>query len=372
MKQWKRLFALATAGLLLLAGCNGDKSAIGIIGGADGPTAIFVTESDKSAAPEAQPSGEEKVLNLFTWVDYFPDDILEEFSAQTGMKINYSTFESNEEMLMKVQSGGEYDLVLASDYIIEIARQQDQLLPLDKEKIPNFKNINPAFQSKFFDPENQYTVPYAAGIPLIIYNPQMVDFEVTGYEDLWNPAFKDSVVVMDDARNVIGLTLKTLGKGLNETDPAVLAQAQEKLQTLWPNIRALDYNTPYNLMISGETAIGYMFTSQVITALNENPELKVVFPKEGLGFGIDACFVPAKAPHPENAMAFLDFILEGERSAHITDQIYYISCNSAATEYLSNQALVIPDEAIKGAEFIQDVGEATQLYNDIWTQFKQG
>ena len=146
---------------------------------------------------------------------------------------------------------------------------------------------------------------------------------------------------------------------------------REKLLTMRPNIRALDYNTPYNLMLSGETSVGYMFTSQVLTVLNENPNFEVVFPKEGLGFGIDSCFIPAKAPHADNAHAFLDFILDGERSAHITDQIYYISCNSAATPYLSNQALVIPDEAIAGAEFIMDVGETADLYNDIWTEFKQ-
>lgn len=315
---------------------------------------------------------EEKVLNIFTWANYFPQDVLDEFTAATGVKINYSTFETNEEMLMKLQSGGEYDIVLASDYIVDIARGENLIAKLDKEKIPNFKNINPAFQGNFFDETNEYTIPYAAGIPLLIYNPAMTgDVEIKGFDDLWNPAFADSVVVMDDARNVIGLTLKTMGESFNVTDPAALNAAKEKLLTLKPNIRALDYSTPYNLMISGETAVGYMFTSQVITALNGNPDLKVVFPEEGLGFGIDSCFVPAKAPHADNAMAFLDFILDGKRSAHITDQIFYISCNSAATEYLTNTALIIPDEAIEGAEFIKDVGEATSLFNDIWTEFKQ-
>ncbi len=368
MKQIKRIFTalLAACTLAAASGCNGDSaSSSQIIGGADGPTSIVLTNDPRPAE-----GGEEKVLNIFTWATYFPDDILAEFTEQTGIKINYSNFSSNEEMLMKLEAGGEYDLVLASDYIIDIARGENLLAQLDQSKIPNFGNINPAFQGKFYDPENQYTVPYAAVIPLLIYNPDMVDFEVKGFEDLWNPAFADSIVVMDDARNVIGLTLKTLGKSLNETDPAVLDQAKEKLFSLKPNIRALDYDSPYNLMLSGETAIGYMFTSQIITALNENPNLKVVFPEEGLGFGIDSCFIPAQAPHPDNAHQFLDFILDGQRSAHITDQIYYISCNSAASEYLENQALVIPDEAIEGAEFMQDVGSATQTYNDIWAEFK--
>ena len=227
MKQIKRIFTalLAACTLAAASGCNGDSaSSSQIIGGADGPTSIVLTNDPRPAE-----GGEEKVLNIFTWATYFPDDILAEFTEQTGIKINYSNFSSNEEMLMKLEAGGEYDLVLASDYIIDIARGENLLAQLDQSKIPNFGNINPAFQGKFYDPENQYTVPYAAGIPLLIYNPDMVDFEVKGFEDLWNPAFADSIVVMDDARNVIGLTLKTLGKSLNETDPAVLDQAKEKL-----------------------------------------------------------------------------------------------------------------------------------------------
>ncbi len=342
MKMMKRtLVLIMAAALLLLSGCGGSAK-------------------------------KDDTLNIYTWADYFPADICEEFTEQTGIAINYNTFESNEEMLMKLQAGGEYDIVLASDYIIDIARQEGLIKKLDKEKIPNFGNIDPQFQSKFYDPENEYTVPYAAGIPLIIYNPDMVgDVQIKGYEDLWNPAFADSVVVMDDARNVIGITLKTMGKSFNETDPAVLEEAKAKLLTLKPNIRALDYSTPYNLMIGGETAVGYMFTSQVITVLNEKPDFKVVYPEEGLGFGIDNIFVPEKAPHADNAFRFLNFILDGKRSAHITDQIFYISCNKAAAEHLQNQALTIPDGAADSAEFIQDVGDAAQIYNDIWTEFKQ-
>lgn len=347
---------LACALTIGMAGCGGSNA------------------SSSQPADPADAAGEENVLNVFTWANYFPDDILEEFTAQTGIKVNYATFESNEEMLMKLSSGGDYDVVLASDYIIDMARQQDLLWALDKEQIPNYANLNPAFQSKYYDPDNAYTVPYAAGVPLLIYNPALIgDVQITGFEDLWNPALQDSVVVMDDARNVIGLTLKTMGKSFNETDPAALEQAKEKLMQLKGNIRALDYSTPYNLMISGETSVGYMFTSQIITALNENPDLQVVFPKEGVGFGIDSCFVPAAAPHKQNAAAFLNFILEPERSAKITDEIFYLSCNQAATPYLKTMPIEIPSESIEKGEFIMNVDEDTaQLYNDIWTQFKQG
>lgn len=356
MKNWKRKLALMVCAALTAASLTACAS-----------------------APSAADDGGEKVLNIFTWADYFPQEVQDAFTEATGIKINFSTFESNEEMLMKLQAakGGDYDIVLASDYIIDIARKENLVGELDKSQIPNFANINPSYQSKFYDEQNQYTVPYAAGTPLIVYNKTLVDFPITGYEDLWNEKLKDSVVVMDDARNVIGITLKTLGQSFNITDPAVLEQAKEKLLLLKPNIRALDYNNPQNLMISGECAVGYMFTPQVVQAIAENPDLEVVYPKEGMGFGIDACFVPANAPHKQNAYKWLDFILDGERSAAISEHDLYINCNNAAKaflsqEYLDNKALYIPDEVLGDTEFIMDVGsDATELYNDIWTAFKQ-
>ncbi len=339
-----------------------------LLTGAMAATALTGCSSDKPN--ESQ--GTEEVLNIFTWADYFPQDILDEFTAETGIKINYNTFESNEEMLMKLQTvqGGDYDIILASDYIIDIAVKEGLVAKLDKEQIPNFGNINPEFQGKFYDVNNEYTVPYAAGIPMIVYNPTMIDFEVTGYEDLWREELADSIVVMDDARNIIGITLKTMDKSFNETDEQVLSQAKEKLMGLKKNIRAFDYSTPYNLMISGETSVGYMFTSQAVLATNENPDLKVCFPKEGMGFGIDSVFVPSAAPNSENAHKFINFILDGERSAHISEQTMYINCNSAATPYIQEEALILPEGALDSAEFIQDVGEATAIYNDIWTEFK--
>lgn len=358
--MFKRFLAavLAAATLLVVAGCQS--------GGAGG----------SSSAGSSQPaggSGEEKVLNIFTYATYFPDDILQEFTSETGIQINYTTFESNEEMLMKLQAanGGSYDIILAGDYIIDMARQEGLIAKLDKEQIPNFGNIDPKFQGKYYDENNEYTVPYAAGIPFIIYNPDLVNgVEIRGYEDLWNPALKDSLVLLDDARMIIGMTLKTMGESFNVEDPAVLEKAKEKLLQIGPNVRALDYSTPYNLMVSGETAAGYMFTSQIITCQNENENLQVVAPVEGLGFGIDSCFIPSQAPHMANAHQFLNFILDGERSAHISEEILYINCVKAAEPYITTPSLLITDEMIENGEFIMPV-ETADLYNDIWTEFKQ-
>lgn len=324
-------------------------------------------------------AGGSKEVNIFTWDGYIPQDVMDGFTEQTGIKINMSNFESNEEMLTKLEAtnGGDYDIVIASDYIIDIARKKGNLLKeLDKSKIPNYENIDPAYQSQFYDPENQYTVPYGPGTPLIVYDPSIVKIDIQGYEDLWNPELKDSIVAMDDARNMIGITLKTMGKSFNETDPAVLEQAKEKLLQLKPNIRTLSMNNLQDVILSGEASVGYMFASQVVLAVQGNPELKVVYPKEGMGFGIDNIFVPAQAPNLDNAYAFINYVLDPEVGAKISSQIQYMCPNKASEEYLpeeykSNPALFIPSDVLGNTEFIQDVGEATSIYDKIWTEFKQ-
>lgn len=325
------------------------------------------------------PKTENKTLNVLTWDGYIPQTVLDDFRNETNMKINISNFNTNEEMLTKLQSSesSQYDLVIGSDYIIDIARKNNLLAELDKSKIPNYNNIDSVFLNQYYDPEGKYTMPYSAGTPLIVYDPAKVSIEIKGYEDLWNPALKDSIVMMDDARNVLGITLKTMGKSMNETDPQVLQQAGEKLMALKPNIRLLDYNNPQEAVLSGEAAVGYMFTSQVATVLEANPNLKVVYPEEGMGFGIDNWFIPEKAQHKENAQAFLNYMYDPERFAYIADQIKYICVNKESAPYLpeaykNNKALYIPSDILGDTEFIQDVGtDTTAIFDKIWTQFKQ-
>lgn len=321
---------------------------------------------------------EEKTLNVLTWDGYIPEDIAAEFSEETGIKLNYANFNDNEEMLSKLETteGGQYDLVIGSDYIIDIARKKGLLSELDKTKIPNYDNLDPAFLGQYYDPDNLYTVPYTAGTPLIIYDPAKVTVDIRSFDDLWNPALENQIVMMDDARNVIGITLKSMGKSMNETDPAVLEQAKEKLLKLKPNIHHLDYNNPNDAMVSGEAAVGYMFTPQVILALQERPDLKIVYPSEGMGFGIDSWFVPLNAPHKDNAYAFLNDILDAKTGARVSEQTLYLCPNKASEPYLSeefksNQALHIPAEFLGNTEFIEDVGDATEIYDKIWTEFKQ-
>lgn len=312
-----------------------------------------------------------KELVLYTWEGLFPQEVLDDFEKEKGIRIINSNFDSNETMLEKVQQsdGKDYDVAIGDDYIIEQVVKNGLAKELDKSKLSNYGNINPLYQSQFYDPDNKYTIPHGAGIPLIVYDPEQVDFEITGYEDLWNSKLEDKIATIASYRAVEGMVLLTMGKSMNEDDPSVIKEAGKKLVSLAPNIRMIQDTNTQNALLNGEASVAILYTSQVIAALQENPDLKVVYPKEGLGFGIMNFFIPKNAPDTEEAYEFLNYILEPEVAAKCFDFVGYYCTNKAADD-LVNPDLVVPDSVTKG-EIIQNVStEAEEVYNQNWTEFK--
>ena len=316
-------------------------------------------------------------LNILTWDGYIPQDVLDAFSESENVKINISNFDSNEEMLAKISTGNSgYDLVIGSDYIIDIARKQDLLMELDKNLLPNYSNLSQAYLSKDYDPENKYTVPYSVGTPVIVYDPAKIQTEIKGYNDLWDESLKGKVLLLDDPRNIIGITLKSMNESMNTTDEQILQKAKDKLFKLKENVHHLDYNAPHESIISGETDIAYLFTSQAFLALEARPELKVVYPEEGIGFGIDCWFIPKGAKNTDNAHKLMNMILDAETGAKITEAIMYPTPNAEAHKLLpdalkNNVLFNIPAEKLKKAEFIEDIGDSADAYTKIWADFKQ-
>ncbi|MGI6094000.1 MAG: polyamine ABC transporter substrate-binding protein [Lachnospiraceae bacterium] len=312
-----------------------------------------------------------KELVLFTWEGMFPQEVLDGFEEKTGIKIVYSNFDTDETMLEKLSQaeGGDYDVVIADDYIIEQAVQQELAQKLDKSQLDHVSNINPLYQGQFYDPEDEYTVPYGAGIPLIVYNPEEIQTEITSYADLWNPEFEDQIALTANYRVINGITLLSMGKSMNEEDVSVIEEAGKKLIELASNVRMIQDDNTQNALLNGEANIGFLYTSQVTQVLAENPDLKVVYPEEGLGFGIMAAFVPVNAPNSEAAHQFLNYILEPEVSAECFNYIGYY-CTTKAADELVNPELVVPDTVTKG-EIIQNVSaEAEEVYNKNWTEFR--
>ncbi len=358
-KKMKRITVFAMSMLLavvLLSGCGKDGNQNNI-------------SKDNSGS---ELSGE---LNLFTWDGMFPQEILDGFEAETGVRIRYSNFDYDEDMLAKLEEaeGGDYDLIIADDYIIEVAIQEGLVQKLDTSKLTNYGNLNPVFMSQFYDPNNEYTVPYGAGIPLLLYDPTLTDVEIKSYTDLWNPALEDNIALTANYRVINGIALKVMGESYNTQNLDTIRKAGEKMIQLAPNVRVINDSNTQDLLISGEVAAAFLYTSQVSAALNARPDLKVVYPTEGLGFGVMAAFIPSKAPNAEAAYAFLDYINQPEHAATCFEYLGYYCTNKAAEELISEEMqplVVLPEEVTEG-ECIQNISqEAEDLHAKIWNQFK--
>ncbi len=317
-------------------------------------------------------------LVLYTWEAMFPQEVLDGFTQETGIAVSYANFDYDETMLAKLEAaeGGDYDLVVADDYIIETVIAEDLAQELDTARLENYGSINPAYQGQFFDPEDQYTVPYGAGVQTIVYNPQAVGREIAGYGDLWDESLKDSVGIIDSARVINGMALKVLGESYNTSDPAAIEQAGEKLLELAPNIRLIKDDNLQDDLLSGEVSAAVMYTSQVTMAMLANPELKVVYPQEGIGFGIMAQFIPKNAPNPDAAYQFIDYILRPEVSAQCYEFLGYYCTNKDADSLIAEEMrgyLTMPESFAQdpGREMIGNItAEALETHQKVWTEFK--
>lgn len=314
-------------------------------------------------------------LNLFTWDGMFPQEVLDDFEAETGIRIYYSNFDTDEAMLAKLEEtqGGDYDLVIADDYIIELVVGEGLAQKLDKSKISTYDNLNPLYMGQFYDPADEYTVPWGAGIPLIVYNPELTGFELTGYEDLWNTALKNNVALIGNHRVVDGIALKTMGESFNTEDLSKIEEAGAKLQRLAENVRVINESNTQDFLISEEVAAAFLYTSQVNLAMAARDDLKICYPKEGLGFGIMAAFVPSQAPNSDAAHRFLEYLNQPEVAAKCFEFLGYYCTNKAAEEYISEDMydmLVVPETVTEG-EIIQNLSqEAEDAHTKIWNEFK--
>lgn len=340
------------------------------------PRDRYLTPTTQAAAVSGYEYLSGTQLNLYTWEGMFPRDILDQFERDYGIRVNYINFDFDETMLSKLEAaqGGDYDLVIADDYIIETVIQEGLAQKLDASKLTNIGNIDPMYQSQFYDPTNAYTVPYGAGVQTIVYDPAAVDIEISGYADLWNPALADSVGVIANYRVIDGMALKVLGKSYNTNDLGEIRAAGDKLVELAPNIRLIKDDQLQDDLLSGEISTAVMYTSQVFQAVMENPGLRVVFPKEGIGFGVMAGFVPVNAPNPDAAHLFLNYILNEQIAAGCFVELGYYSTNKAADKYFTadvSDLLILPEGFNVNMEMIGNIDDDAAAEHELaWTRFK--
>ena len=321
----------------------------------------------------------EREINVFIWTEYVSDAAIEDFTDSTGIKVNVSTYSSNEDMLAKLksESEGTYDVILPSDYTVEYLIAQNKLMELDKEKLPNLANIDDAFLNPTYDPDNKYSVPYEGGVAAIAVNTAKVDKDITSYDDLFDPALKDQMVVLDDYRAVIGITERSMGLSMNETNPETLERVEEKLLTLKDNVKLYDSDSPKSALISGDCAVGMVWSAEVALSMEENPDIKIVYPEEGAYVFLDNWVIPTGSKHYDDALEFINYMLSAEAAQMNIEDFPYLCPNTAAlelmgTDYINNSAKNVPSDVIAKGEFLTYLDTDTlAIYDDMWTKLKQ-
>ncbi|ADL52562.1 extracellular solute-binding protein [Clostridium cellulovorans] len=321
---------------------------------------------------------EQQVLNVFNWSEYLPQSVIEEFENTYNIKVNYSTFSSNEEMLAKLMAGGnEYDLAVASDFMVEILKKQNLIEEIDKSNIENIDNLSKQFMHLPFDPDNKYSLPYMWLAGIIAYDSSKVpEGTITSYADLWKPELENSLCVLDDERAIIGITLKKLGYSLNDTSEEALAKAKEELTSLQKNIKSYDSDSPKTSLINGEVKAIFAWGAEGSLARRENSNVKYVVPEEGLFLQQDNFVIPTGAKNKKAAELFINFILRPEISAEISKEFPYGNPNEAAwdqidSEILSDKAVYPDAKDVKNGEYLRDIGSKISEFDKIWSEVKQ-
>lgn len=324
-------------------------------------------------------SGTNQVI-VYNWGEYLDPEVITLFEKETGINVVYEEFETNEIMYPKVQSGAiAYDVVCPSDYMIQRMIENDLLAELNFDNIPNVKNIGQEYfkQSRQFDSENKYSVPYCWGTVGILYNKTMVDEPIDSWSVLWDEKYKDNILMQDSVRDAFAVALKYKGHSLNSTDLDELEEAKELLIEQKPLVQAYVIDQVRDKMIGNEAAIGVIYSGEAIYTQLENPNLEYVIPKEGSNVWIDSWVIPKNVKHKENAEAFINFLCRPDIAKMNFDYITYSTPNTAARELIEdpairNSKIAFPDaselERCETFQFLGDKNDA--IYNKLWREIK--
>jgi spermidine/putrescine-binding protein len=306
----------------------------------------------------------------------FPRQILKEFKKETGVKVRYVTFDTNETMYANLTGGkGKYDLVITDGYMADTVIYEGFAEKIDSMRLSNYRNINTMYRQPYYDPDDEYTIPYGAGIQTIVYDPEKITVPIKGYSDLWNPELGRNLGVIDNYRVINAIALKAAGSSYNTTNLFSIEMVSPILFQLLPNIRLIQSDKLENKLLSGEISVALMYTEQVTSAKKAKPELEVVFPAEGIGLIITPAFIPVNAPNADAAYAFLDFILDPERGARCFEHLGRYSTFSASDPYISpayRELITLPESLHKGSVEMLHIGTGTEaLHELLWTRFKE-
>lgn len=314
-------------------------------------------------------------VNVYNWGEYIDEELLDKFTEETGIKVNYDTYSDNESLYSMLSSGSaNYDVVIPSDYMISRMIDEDMLEELNFDNIPNFQYIDDAYKGLEYDPEDRYSVAYTWGTVGIIYNTTMLDYVPDSWSVLWDENLSGQILMFNNSRDAIGIALKYLGYSQNTTDPEQITEAVDLLIQQKPLVQAYVMDQIFDKLEGGEAAVGPYYAGDAITMIEENPDLAFVVPKEGTNLFVDAMCIPKGAQNKENAEAFINFMCDPENMAANIEYIAYSSPSSAARDLLSdelkNSDICYPDEALleNTDTFINLPQDILDLYDSEWVR----
>jgi len=352
-------------------------TALGLSIGAALPIADgFFRQTREAYAAEVDRSKLSKELNIYNWSDYIAEDTIPNFEKEFGVKVNYDTYEDNEALLAKLQSGAKgYDIIVPTGYMVEIMLKQGLLAPINHENIPNLMGISEELRNPPYDSGRKYSVPWQWGTTGIAYNSTKVTGEVNSWRLLWDTKYKGKITMLDDMRSALSAPLKRLGCSLNSTSEKELMEAKKMLLEQKPLLKAYISAPVKSLLIAGEVWLSQLYVGDTLMAKDENDDLKYCIPKEGCEIWDDNLAIPKSAPHKYTAEVWMNYCLRPEVSAAVSNFVHYATPVKAAKKFISkddlnNPGIYPPPEVMKHLEFTKDVGEATRIYDQIWTELK--
>jgi len=315
-------------------------------------------------------------ITVYNWGDYIDPTVIDDFEKQYGIDVTYEIFTTNEEMYVKLSSGGSsYDVIFPSDYMIARLIKEDMLHKIDMSKITNYQYIGDQFKNLDYDPNNEYSVPYMWGTLGILYNTTMVDDPVDSWDILWNPKYEKDIFMLDSQRDSIAVALKKLGYSLNTRDEAQLEEAKQELIKQRPLVLSYVGDEVKDKMIGGEAALAVVWSGDAIYCMWENEDLAYAIPKEGSNKWFDAMCIPKSSKNKEAAELFINYMTDPEISLRNVEYIGYSTPNTATMDMLDeeirNDEAAYPElDSLVNCEVFEDISDIIGLYNRIWDEAK--
>jgi spermidine/putrescine transport system substrate-binding protein len=371
--KWIVGLAIVSLGL---AACGGQAATTA----APPPTEAAVPAATDGRCGDTSQLAEE--INLYTWVEYIDPAIKDQFEQECGVRVVETNYDSNETLLATLQAGGTgYDIIVPSDYMVQILVSENMLEPLDFANIPNYEHMGADHVGQYFDPEQKYVVPYFWGTSGLAVDTNVVADPPASWSLVFEPSEDvcGRISMLDDQRETIGAALMYLGYPINDTDPAHLEEAKQALLAQAECVKAYDSQTNDDLVIQGETVVGHIWTGDAILAGDPDAGgregIVYVIPEEGCTIWQDNMAIPVGAPNKYTAEVFINYVNDPEIAAQNASFVGYGTPNEAAKEHLDaemleNPAIYPPAETFENLQWIEDVGEALELYDLVWTEFR--